>query len=94
MTPELLHLYKKLYKTGAYFYRNTRTPGLHPIVIDKSRTSLSYEFGVPEVQRQFLLGLFGSENQQQALPETELLLHQLPIMQYRGEKPRGTLPEV
>jgi len=94
MTPELLHLYKELYKTGAYFYRTKKQPGLHLIVIDKPRINLTYEFGVPEVRRQLLLYLFGSENLQRALPETELLLHQLPVIQYRGKMPSGTLPEV
>jgi hypothetical protein len=94
MPPELLHLYNELYKTGAYFYRNGKRPGLNLIVIDKTRISLIYEFGVPEVRRQRLLHLFGLENLQRALPETELLLHQLPIIQYRGKKPSGTLPEV
>jgi hypothetical protein len=94
MTPELLHLYKELYKTGAYFYRNPRNPGLHLIVINKPAISLLYEFGVPEVRRQLLLYLFGPENLQPALPQTELLLHQLPVIQYRGKKPCGSLPEV
>jgi hypothetical protein len=94
MTPELLHLYQELYKTGAYFYRNPRKPGLHLIVIDKPALSLSYEFGVPEVRRQLLLHLFGSENLQRSLPETELLLHQLPVIQYRGKKSCGNLPKV
>jgi hypothetical protein len=74
MTPELLHLYKELYKTGAYFFRNKKQPRLHVIVINKPKISLAYEFGVPQVRRQLLLYLFGSENLQQALPETELLL--------------------
>ena len=64
MIPELLNLYKELYKTGAYFYRNNKHPGLHLIVIDKPKISLLYEFGVPEVRRQLLLYLFGSENWQ------------------------------
>jgi hypothetical protein len=93
MTPELLHLYKELYKTGADFYRNKK-PGLHLIVIDKPKISLIYEFGVPEVRRQLLLYLFGSENLQQPLPETGVLLHQLPVIQYRGKKPISNLPEV
>jgi hypothetical protein len=94
MTPELLHLYQELYKTGAYFYRNPRKPGLHLIIIDKPALNLSYEFGVPEVRRQLLLYLFGSENLQRSLPETRLLLHQLPVIQYRGKKPCGNLSEV
>ena len=94
MTPELLHLYKEVYKTGAYFYRNPRNPGLHLIVIDKPAISLSYEFGVPEVRRQFLLYLFGPENLQSSLSQTELLLRQLPVIQYRGKKSCSTLPEV
>jgi hypothetical protein len=94
MTPELLHLYQELYKTGAYFYRNPRNPGLHLIVIDKPKISLSYEFGVPEVRRQLLLHLFGPENLQSTLPQTELLLYQLPVIQYRGKKPCSNLSEV
>jgi hypothetical protein len=94
MTPESLHLYKELYKTGAYFYRNKKQPELHHIVIKKPKISLAYEFGVPEVRRQLLLYLFGSENLRQALPETKLLLHQMPVIQYRGKRPSGTLPEV
>jgi hypothetical protein len=94
MTPELLHLYKELYKTGAYFYQNYHKPELHLIVIDKPNISLSYEFGVPKVRRQLRLHLFGSENLQRALPETELLLRKLPVIQHRGKVPRGTLPEV
>jgi hypothetical protein len=94
MTPELLHLYKELYKTGAYFYRNKKEPGLHLIVIDKPRISLAYEFGVPEVRRQLLLYLFGSENLQRTLPETGVLLHQLPVIQYRGKRSSSTLPGV
>jgi len=94
MSPELLHLYKELYHTGAYFYWNPREPGLHLIVIDKPKISLAYEFRVPEVGRQLLLHLFGSENLQHTLPETELLLHELPVIQYRGKKPYSNLPEV
>jgi len=94
MSPELLHLYKELYKTGAYFYRNNKQPGLHLIVIDKPRINTIYEFGVPEVRRQLLLHLFGSEELRRTLPETELLLHKLPVIQYRGKKPGSTLPEV
>jgi hypothetical protein len=94
MTPELLNLYKELYKTGAYFSWNNKHPGPHLIVIDKPKNSLLYEFGVPEVRRQLLLHLFGSENLQRTLPETELLLHKLPVIQYRGKTPGCTLPEV
>jgi hypothetical protein len=94
MTPELLHLYKELYQTGAYFYRNKKRPGLYLIVINKPKISLTYKFGVPEVRRQLLLHLFGTENLQRALPEAELLLHQLPVIQYRGKKPSGTLSTV
>jgi hypothetical protein len=94
MTPELLHLYKELYKTGAYFFRNPRNPGLNLIVINKPTINILYEFGVPEVRRQLLLYLFGTENLQPALQETELLLRQLPVIHYRGKKPCGNLPEV
>jgi hypothetical protein len=92
MTPELLNLYKELYKTGAYFFRYKKHPGLHLIVIDKPKISLLYEFGVPEVRRQLLLHLFGTENLQPTLSQTELLLRQLPVIQYRGKKPSCTLP--
>jgi len=94
MTPELLHLYKELYKTGAYFYRNNKEPKLHLIVVDKPKVGLINEFGVPEVRKQLLLYLFGAENVWRTLPEAELLLHQLPAIQYRGKKPSRTLPEV
>jgi len=90
----LLHLYKELYKTGAYFYRNPQNPGLHLVIIDKPRGNLLYEFGVPEVRRQLLLHLFGSETLQQTLPEEGLFLHQPPVIQYRGKKPLGILSEV
>jgi hypothetical protein len=94
MTPELLHLHQELYKTGGYFYGNPAKPGLHLIVIDKPRINLSYEFGVPEVRRQLLLNLFGPEDLRSALPETELLLHQLPVIQYRGKKSCSNLSDV
>ena len=94
MTPELFHLYQELYKTGAYFYRNNRQPQLHLIIIDKPRVNILYEFGVPEVRRQLLLHLFGPEDLRRALPETELLLRELPVILYRGKKPGSTLPEV
>jgi hypothetical protein len=94
MRPELLHLYKELYKAGAYFYRNPNNPGLHLIVIDKPEISLLYESGVPEVRKQLLLYLFGPENLQPSLPQTELLLRQLPVIQYRGRKSCSNLSEV
>jgi hypothetical protein len=94
MTPELLHLYKELYKTGAYFYRNPKNPGLHLIVIDNPKLNLAYEFGVPEVRRQLLLHSFGSETLQRTLPEAELFLHQLPVIKYQGKESRSNLPEV
>jgi hypothetical protein len=94
MTAELPHLYQELYITGAYFYRNPRNPGLNLIVIDKPQISLSYEFGVPEVRRQLLLYLFGPENLQPSLLQTELLLRQLTVIQYRGKKSCSNLPEV
>jgi len=93
MTPELLNLYKELYTTGAYFYRNNKHPGLHLIVIDKPKNSLLYEFGVPEVRKHLLLYLFGTENLWRTLPETELFLRELPVIQYRGKKPINTLSE-
>jgi hypothetical protein len=94
MSPELQHLYKELYKTGAYFYRNLKNQGLHLIMIDEPMISLANEFGVPEVQKQLLLHLFERKILQHTLPETELLLHQLPGIQYQGKKPCGNLPEV
>jgi hypothetical protein len=94
MTPELLHLYQELYKTGGDFYLNPKNPGLHLIVLDKPRINLSYEFGVPEVRRQLLLYLLRSENLQRALPQEGLLLRQLPVIQYRGKKPGRGLPDL
>jgi hypothetical protein len=82
------------YKTGPYFYRNPKKSVLHLNFIDKPKTRSVYEFGVPEVQRHLPLHLFGTEYLQPTLPQTELLRHQLPIIQYRGTKPRGNLPEV
>jgi len=94
MSLELLRLYKELYKTGAYFYRDPRTPGLHLIVIDKPKINLLYEYGVPEVRGQVLLHLVRKESLQRTLPEGVLLLRQLPVIQFRGKKSRGILPEV
>ena len=64
MTPELLHLYQELAKIGAYFIRYPNDSKLHLIVIDKPTISKIYEFGVPEVRRQLLLHLFGTEELQ------------------------------
>jgi hypothetical protein len=50
ITPELLHLYRELYKTGGYFYQNSKKPALHLFFIEKPKIILAYEFGVPEVQ--------------------------------------------
>jgi len=94
MTPELLHLYQELYKTGGYFYRNPPKPGLHLIVLDKPKAYLSYEFGVPEVRIQLLLHLFGPEDLQPTLSSTELLLCQLSVIQYRGKQPCSNLPKL
>jgi hypothetical protein len=94
MTPELLNLDTELYNTGAYCYRKLKIPGLHLIVIDKPQISLINEFGVPEVRKQLLWYLFGSENLQRTLPQTALLLHQLPVILYSGKEPRRSLPEV
>jgi hypothetical protein len=94
MTPELLHLYKELYKTGGYFHRNALKPRLHLIVINIPQISLANEFAVPEVRRQLLLHLFVTENSQQSLPETKLLLRELPVIQYQGKKPCSSLPKV
>jgi len=92
MTPELLHLYSELYKTGAYFYRNPKKPRLHLNIINKPTINMIYEFGVPEVRRQLLLHLFGPEDLQPTLSTTELLLRQLLVIQYRGKKPSSNLP--
>jgi len=94
MTPELLYLYNELYITAAYFYQNPRQPGLHLIVNEKPKMILAYEVGEPEVRRNHLLPLFGSEDLQHTLPEIELFLYQLPVIKYRGKKPYGDLPEV
>jgi len=82
MSPELLHLYQELHKIGAYFITYPNDPKLHLIVIDKPTISVIHEFGVPEVRRQLLLCLFGPEDLQQSSSQTELLLHQLPVIQY------------
>jgi hypothetical protein len=92
MILELLHLYCELYKTGAYFYRHPRKPGLHFIIINKPTLSNIFKFGVPEVRRQLLLHLFGPQNLQSTLPATKLLLCQLPVIQYRGKKSCSNLP--
>jgi len=87
MTPELLNLYQELAKIGAYFIRHPKNdPKLHLVVIDKPTLSVIIEFGVPEVRRQLLLHLFGPENLQPTWSQRELLLHQLPVIQYRGNK--------
>jgi hypothetical protein len=80
MTPELLDLFQELYKTGAYFIRYHSK--LNLLVIYIPTINIPYEFGVPEVRRQLLLHIFWSENLQPTLPMTELLLRQLPVIQY------------
>jgi len=91
MTPELLNLYQELSKIGAYFIRYPNDPKLHLVVIDKPILLNIYEFGVPEVRRQLLLHLFRSEDLQPTLSQTELLLRQLPVIQYRGKKRSSNL---
>jgi hypothetical protein len=49
--------------------------------------NIIHDFGVPEVQRHLLLYLFGLQNLQHTLLQTELLLPELPVIQYRGKKP-------
>jgi len=82
MTPALLHVCQKIYKTGAYLYRNPRKPGLHFITIDKPAINTIYEFGVPDVRRQVLLHFLQAENLHPSLLKTELLLRGLPVIQY------------
>jgi hypothetical protein len=94
MSPELLHLYNELYKTGAYFDRNPRNPGLYLNVIDKWQVYQINEFEVPEVRSQLLPYLFGTENLQHSLSQAELLLRELPVIQSLGKKPFSPLPEV
>jgi len=55
MTPELLHLFQELYKTGSYFIRYAKDSKIHLILINKATIGIAYEFGVPEVRRQLLL---------------------------------------
>jgi hypothetical protein len=81
MTPALLHLYQELFKSGGYVYGNPNKSGLHLLVIDDSTINSIYVFGVPEVRRQFLLYLFGPEDLQPTLSQTELVLRQLPVKQ-------------
>jgi hypothetical protein len=94
MTPELLHLYKELYKTVAYIYRTHKQPVLDLVAINKPQISLKNQFGVPDVRKQLLCYLCGLEIMQRTWAETELLLPQLPVMQYRGNKPCSNLPEL
>jgi hypothetical protein len=94
MSPELLHLYKELQKVGAYIIRYPNDPKLHLIVIDRLTLTNTDEFGVPEVRRQLLLYLFGPENVQSAMPQTEQRVCQLLGIQYRGNKFCRNLPEV
>jgi len=54
----------------------------HLIDLDIPTSNNIYEFGVPEVRRQLLLRLFVPENSQLSLPQTELLLCQLPVIKY------------
>jgi len=94
MTPELLNLYKECYKIGAYFIRWRKDNRLHLISIHQPSIYKTYEYEVPEVRRQLLLYLFGLEDLQPSLSQTELLLRELPIIQYQGKKPCSNLTEV
>jgi hypothetical protein len=49
------------------------------------------EFGL---RGELKLNQFGTENLQQSLSVPELILHQLPVIQYREKMRRGSLPEV
>jgi hypothetical protein len=71
-----------------------KKPRLHLIVINKPKINSIDEFGVPEVRRQLLLHLFGPQNMEPALQQTELLWCLMPAIQSRGKKPFDTLPEV
>jgi len=92
MEPGQLRVYQELYQTGAFLYRLPKEATLHLITVRKPLLTNIYEFGVPEVRRQLLLHLFGPEDLQPILSQTELLLHELPVIQYRGKKPSGLLP--
>jgi hypothetical protein len=94
MTPALLHLYQELAKIGAYFIRYPNDCKLQLIVKQNSMISNIFEFGVPEVQRQHLFHLFGPQDLQSSQSQTELLLRQLPVLQYRGKVSHGDYPEV
>jgi hypothetical protein len=87
-----LRVYQELYKTGAFVYRLLEDTVLHLITIKQPTQSIAYEFGVPEVRRQLLLHLFGPEDLRPTLSPSELLLHELPVIQYSGGKPSGFLP--
>jgi hypothetical protein len=78
---------------GAYLIRYPNDSKLHLVVISKPELSNIYEFGVPEVRRQLLLHLFGPKDLQPTLPQTELLLRQLPVIQYQGKKSCSNLSE-
>jgi len=91
MTPELLNLFQEISKIGAYFIQYSNDPKIHLVVIDKPTLSNIYEFGVPEVRSQLLLHLFGPEDLQPTLSQTELLLRQLPVIHYQGKKPGSNL---
>jgi hypothetical protein len=94
MTSELLNLYKELYKVGSYIIPYPNDPKLHLLGIKKPAISNIDDFGLPEVRRHLLLGLLGPENLQPSLPQTELLLRQLPVIQCRGNTLGSNLPEV
>jgi hypothetical protein len=94
MTVELLHLDQELHKIRAYFVRYPKDAKLDFIIIQKPTINNIYEFEVPEVRRQLWLHHFGPENLQPSLLQAELLLRQLPVIQYLGKKPCGNLPEV
>jgi hypothetical protein len=80
MTPELLNSYQEITTIGAYYARLPNDPSHHLIVINKPMIDIIHEFGVPKAQRQLLLHLIGPEDLQPTLSQTELLLHQLPVI--------------
>jgi hypothetical protein len=94
MTSELLKLYKELCKVGSYIIPYPNDPKLHLLGIKKPAISNIDDFGLPEVQGHLLFGLLGPENLQPSLPQTELLLRPLAVIQCRGNPPGSNLAEV
>jgi hypothetical protein len=92
MMLELRNLYTELYQTGAYFMQYPNDTKLHLTVIPNPTLYNIYEFGVPEVRRQLLLHILGTEDLFRTLQMPEMLLYQLSVIQYRGKKSDSYLP--